>query len=328
MSGGQAMRVIVYGMGAIGGVIAAGLARSGAEVIGIARGRMLEAVRAGGLRLRTPDVDAVVPVPVVATPAEIAFRPDDAILLCMKTQDTPPALDALRLAGVTEQPIFCTQNGVANEGMALRLFPNVHGITVMLPATYLTPGESISYCTPRFGMFDIGRYPSGSDEADRALALLLTEANFAAFATDAVMASKYGKLLLNLGNISGAAHGAGAEDGTLRQALRREAEAVLAAAGIPWTEVGTSDPRRALHVNLRPVPGAPAMSNSTLQSLQRGGGVETDYLNGEICLLGRLHGVPTPLNAAMMDLASRMLRDGVAPGSVPLPETLAALGLG
>jgi len=322
------MRIIVYGMGAIGGVVAAGLARAGAEVVGIARGRMLEAVRARGLRLQTPDLDEVVTVPVVAGPAEIAFRPDDAILLCMKTQDTQPALQALRLAGVAEQPIFCTQNGVANEAMALRLFANVHGVTVMLPATYCTPGESVSYCTPQFGMFDIGRFPSGMDAADAALAAVLTAANFAAFATPDVMPSKYGKLLLNLGNISGAAHGAEAPDRALRQALRDEAEAVFAAAGIAWTEVGISDPRRARHVNLRPVAGAPGMSNSTLQSLQRGGGIETDYLNGEICLLGRLHDVPTPLNAAMMALAGRMLHEGTPPGSVPLAETMAALGLG
>ena len=322
------MRVIVHGMGAIGGIVAAALARSGAEVIGIARGRMLEAVRAQGLRLVTPDVDVVVPVPVVGTPADIAFRPDDAILLCMKTQDTLPALEALRMAGVREQPVFCMQNSVANERMALRVLPNVHAITVMLPATYLTPGEVVCYCTPRFGMFDIGRYPAGLDTADEALAALLQHAGFAAFADPEVMRSKYGKLLMNLGNISGAAHGPGAQDGVLRKALRAEGEAVLRSAGIGWTDVSDADPRRAEFVNIRPVEGQPGMSNSTLQSLQRGGGIETDYLNGEICLLGRLNGVPTPLNDAMMDLAVRMQRDGIAPGNLPLDATLRSLALG
>lgn len=321
------MRVIVYGMGAIGGIVAAALARSGAEVIGIARGRMLEAVRDKGLRLISPDVDVTVPVPVVASPEEIAFRPDDAILLCMKTQDTLPALEALRLAGVRDQPVFCMQNSVANERMALRVLPNVHGITVMLPATYLTPGEVISYCSPKFGMFDIGRYPEGADQADEDLAALLTTAGFAAFADPAVMRSKHGKLLLNLGNISGAAHGAATDDKALRQALQAEAEAVLNAAGIPFADVSQADPRRALYVNIKPVPGQLPMSNSTLQSLKRGGGIETDYLNGEICLLGRLHGVPTPLNDAMMDLATRMLREGIEPGGVALEQTMAALGL-
>ena len=48
------MRAIVYGIGAIGGTVAAALALAGQEVVGIARGAQLEAVRAGGLLLRTP----------------------------------------------------------------------------------------------------------------------------------------------------------------------------------------------------------------------------------------------------------------------------------
>ena len=48
------MRFIIYGVGAIGGTFAAALARAGHEVIGIARGQMLEAIRkAGGLTFRT-----------------------------------------------------------------------------------------------------------------------------------------------------------------------------------------------------------------------------------------------------------------------------------
>ena len=46
---------------------------------------------------------------------------------------------------------------------------------------------------------------------------------------------------------------------------------------------------RIVPIDERPRPGA-----STWQSLARGNPVEVDYLNGEIVLLGRLHGVPTP----------------------------------
>ena len=49
------MRTVVYGVGAIGGTVAASLALSGQEVVGIARGAQLAAIRASGLLLRTPD---------------------------------------------------------------------------------------------------------------------------------------------------------------------------------------------------------------------------------------------------------------------------------
>ncbi len=160
------MRIIVYGVGAIGGTVAAALALAGQEVVGIARGAQLDAIRADGLLLRSPGGDARARFPCVGDPAEIAFGPDDAILLAMKTQDTTAALERLRATGVDGQPIFCAQNGVANERFALRRFPNVHGVTVMMPATFVTPGEIVSQSTPRHGIFEIGRYPGGSDDDD------------------------------------------------------------------------------------------------------------------------------------------------------------------
>ena len=52
---------------------------------------------------------------------------------------------------------------------------------------------------------------------------------------------------------------------------------------------------------------------------------DSGYLNGEIVLLGRLHGVPTPLNAGLLEKAGllRAMRGPyvgvVAPSYRPLP---------
>jgi 2-dehydropantoate 2-reductase len=317
------MRVVVCGVGAIGGTVAAALALSGQEVVGIARGAQLEAIRARGLRLRTPDADRVARFDCVADPGEIAFRPDDAILLAMKTQDTEAALDALRAAGVREQPVFCAQNGVANERLALRRFPNVHGVTVMMPAGFLVPGEVVATSTPRHGVFDLGRYPAGSDGDDARMAAALERANIAAFVSDAVMESKHGKLLLNLRNMLEAALGPGADTAPFMPPLLAEAEAAFTAAGIRWRDVGGGDARRAL-MRQAPVDGVTRSGGSSTQSLARGtGSIETDWLNGEIALLGRLHGVPTPANAFLVDLGARLARAGLQPGAVT-PEEIAA----
>jgi 2-dehydropantoate 2-reductase len=321
------MRAIVYGIGAIGGTVAAALALAGQEVVGIARGAQLDAVRADGLLFRTPEGAARVRLRCVADPGEIDWRPDDAVLLTMKTQDTLPALERLRSAGVAGQPVFCVQNGVANERMALRRFPNVHAVTVMMPASFALPGEVAAFGTPRHGIFDIGRYPQGSDAADHALAAALEAAGIAAFVTDEVMASKHGKLLLNLGNIVEAALGPGIPRGRFDALLRAEGAAALAAAGIPWRDVGTADPRREALLRMGEVAGVARSGGSTTQSLARAtGSVETDWLNGEIVLLGRLHGVPTPANAWFLDLSARLLREGRRPGAVAPAEVEAGLG--
>lgn len=320
------MRAIVYGLGAIGGVVAAALALGGREVVGIARGAQLAAVRARGLTLRTPGGTFRAEFPCVGDPAEAGIGPGDAILLTMKSQDTPAALERLRDAGVAEQPVFCVQNAVANERMALRRFANVHGVTVMMPATFVVPGEVAVSAAPRYGIFDIGRYPGGSDADDARLAAALEAANVAAFVSDEVMASKHGKLLLNLGNIVEAALGRGVEARRIRAVLRAEGEAAYAAAGIAWREVGEGDPRRAALMAEGELAGVARPGGSSTQSLARGtGSIETDWLNGEIVLLGRLHGVPVPANAWFVGLSRRLVRDRAKPGAVSLAAVEAGL---
>ncbi len=321
------MRVIIYGVGAVGGAVAAALVENGQEVIGIARGAQLDAIRADGLRVRSPVFDRVVRFESVSDPAEIAFREDDAILLCMKTQDTAPALEALRAAGVWQQPVFCVQNGVANERIALRIFPNVHGITVMLPAGLLAPGDVAAWCEAQFGMFDIGRYPQGHDADDARLAAVFEGSMITPFILDDVMSSKYGKLLLNLGNITQAALGRGVEAGEIGAALKDEAKAVYAAHGIAPVDLSESDPRRKALMRFGTIEGIENVGGSTVQSLARGAGsVETDYLNGEISLMGRLAGVATPVNDAVTRLGARLAREGAAPGSMTLDDLRRFIG--
>jgi 2-dehydropantoate 2-reductase len=259
---------------------------------------------------------------------EIQFRPDDMVLLTMKTQHTEDALHALRAAGVRGQAIACMQNGVANERMALRLFPNVYGVTVMMPSDYSTPGEVNAFSVPRHGIFDIGRYPGGSDAVATTIAGALERANIAAFVQADVMANKYGKLLLNLRNVVEAALGVDADSDPFYLPARAEGEAVYKAAGIIWCDVGARDPRREQLMQQGAIDGVARAGGSSTQSLTRGTGtIETDYLHGEIVLLGRLHGVATPANAWFCALAQRMVREKLKPGAIAAEEIAAGLRL-
>ena len=71
---------------------------------------------------------------------------------------------------------------------------------------------------------------------------------------------------------------------------------------------------RMARVTIRPVgEDGGHKGSSSWQSLARGtGSIEADYLNGEITLLGRLHGVPTPVNAMLQDVANDMARERAA----------------
>lgn len=324
------MRFIVYGVGAIGGTFAAALSKAGYPVIGIARGRMLDAIKADGLRFRTPLGDERIPLQVVASPAEISFGARDIILLTMKSQDTAGAILALRDAGVRDQAVVCAQNGINNERLALRHFPNTYAMTVMCPADYLVPGEVVCFARPRHGILDLGRYPEGLDATVTVMAGAFGAANFAVFPMDRVLKSKHGKLLENLGNVIEAALAPGTGAPEIAGAVRAEAEAVYRAAGITeWIKIGGGEQRRVGVLELGTVEGVVRTGGSSTQSLKRNAGsIETDYLNGEIVLMGRLHGAPTPLNAALCRLSQELVERGAGVGGLSSDDLRNRLGLG
>ena len=320
------MRYIIYGAGAVGGTIGARLHLAGKEVVLIARGRHLLALKDNGLTFMTPEGTSTLRIDAVAGPTEIAFRPDDAVFLCMKSQDTTGALDALRDAAGDAVAVVCTQNGVANERMALRRFENVYAMVVMLPATHLEPGVVQAESAPTFGVLDAGRFPSGTDDVITRVCADLETARFSAHPDPKVMRYKYTKLLSNLDNALQAACGAGPHTANLHGLARAEAIACYEAAGIECAPDDEWRARRADNIRVLPVAGGMRAGGSSWQSLQRGtGSIEADYLNGEIVLLGRLHGIPTPVNRLLQVTANRLARIGAKPGSVRAEDLEAQL---
>ena len=112
----------------------------------------------------------------------------------------------------------------------------------------------------------------------------------------------------------------------LVEQARAEGEACLRAAGIDFASAEEDKARRGDLVKPAPVNGEFRGGGSSWQSLARGtGSIETDYLNGEITLLGRVHSVPTPVNALLQDIANEQARLGAPPKSVPVDALLARL---
>jgi 2-dehydropantoate 2-reductase len=308
------MRYVMYGAGAIGGAIGARLFEAGNDVVLIARGEHGRVLAERGMRFATPDRTRVLRIPVVAEPAALELRPDDVVFLTMKSQDTVAAADALASVAPPGLHVVCAQNGVDNERVAARRFARVHAMCVRCSASYLEPGTIRAFGAPRMGILDVGGFPSGVDDVDRRIAADFESAVMYAQADPAVMRRKYAKLLTNTNNALEAAGGNAARNSSLRDRVRAEAIAAFRAAGIAFEL--PDDPRNDL-VTLEAIDGAGFEGNSTWQSLARGSdGIEVDALNGEVALLGRLHGVPTPVNATLQRIAHRMLRERISAGSV------------
>jgi 2-dehydropantoate 2-reductase len=180
-----------------------------------------------------------------------------------------------------------------------------------------------AHAAPLTGILDIGRFPHGTDERAEAIAAAFRASTFESVARPDIMRWKYAKLLNNLGNAVDALCGPDPGARPLQRRAWEEGAECLAAAGIDAVTPEEDEARRGDHFQwggnaARSRPGA-----SSWQSLARGtGSIEADYLNGEIVLLGRIHGVATPVNLLLQQTAARAAREGLRAGSLRVDELI------
>lgn len=105
------MRVAVFGAGAVGSYFGARLAQAGESVAFIARGRVLEALQAGGLHVSSIAGDVVVK-PAEATDDPRRVGPVDLVLLGVKAWQVPEAALAMKPLMGPDTAVLSLLNGV------------------------------------------------------------------------------------------------------------------------------------------------------------------------------------------------------------------------
>jgi 2-dehydropantoate 2-reductase len=106
------MKICVYGAGAVGGLIAARLARSGHDVSVVARGAQLAAIRAGGLRVRDRASGAEESVPLRAAEDPSGFGAQDYVIVAVKGQNLTEVATGIGTLLSDETSIVTAMNGV------------------------------------------------------------------------------------------------------------------------------------------------------------------------------------------------------------------------
>ncbi len=321
------MQIIIYGAGAIGGVVGGHLVRAGNDVVLIGRPDHVKAINEHGLRLLTPTGTHVLKVPAVTALENIHFQSDSVVFLCVKGQNTEEALRDLK-AAAKDVPVFCFQNGVRNEEATAQQFSKVYGVRVIVRATYLTDGEAIARHDPP-GWLIMGCYPKGTDDLVEDIAARLRTAGFFVKVTPDIMPYKWSQLLGNLANAVNAITSAGEDNITdIAYAVRQEAQEILAQAGIRWISAeelarewpeSTIQPSSSLNVEA---------GSSSWQSLaRRQGTIETNYFNGEIVQLAKKLGRRAPINEEVLRISQEMAANREPPGRYTLAQLKALLGL-
>ncbi len=318
-------RIAVFGAGAVGGFLAAQLARAGRQVAVVARGEQLAAIQGHGLTLELPDETFTVELEASDDPA--AIGPVDLVLVTLKT--TANAAVAAGIAPLLhdDTAVVFVQNGVFwwygedfDPGVPVdmaRLDPGgrlaaaigrgrAMGLVVYSPNTVVAPGRV--RCTMRGSHFHLGG-PAASAGRVGMAAELLGDAGFRLELPADIRAAMWRKLLLNLCTAPLAAL-TGANEAALANApgmagvargMVEDGIAVAAAHG--FTELGVDAAKL-----VTPGQGS-AHKPSMLQDLERGRPLEVDSMLAIVQDFARAAGVATPTLDTVLPLLMLMARE-------------------
>ncbi len=309
------MKICVYGAGAIGGLIAAWLSRSGHDVSVVARGAQLEAIRKHGLRVRDGASGKVESFKVGTS----ASGPQDYVIVAVKAQNLTE-VQIEKLLG-EETSVVTAMNGVPWWFFdRLKFGDGKHRLESLDPGGRLSramPTERIVGCvvhlaasTPEPGLIShnmgkrlvIGE-PGGRNTArTKRLAEALTGAGFETLATDAIEKEFWVKLLGNVSFNPVSALTVSTADRLIEDPLvkdymvgiMREVLAIGRAVGVD----AAIDPEA--RIDMARVLGK--FKTSTLQDLEAGKPLEVDGLLAGTLEIAQKAGVEAPLTQSLFGL--------------------------
>jgi 2-dehydropantoate 2-reductase len=313
-------KACIYGAGAIGGWVGAGLAGAGCQVSVVARGQTLEALRQHGLRVQFGEQTVSHPVQASANPTELGAQ--DLVVIAVKAPALPEVARHIAPLLGPHTVVLTAMNGVpwwflnsfggvyANQ--RLKAVDADGGIAAAIPAASVIgcvvhascalngPG----YVRHHFGnKLIIGEPAGGSTPRLQALAELLTRAGFEAVVSDQVQRDIWFKLWGNMtmnpiSAITGATTDKVLDDELVRHfiaSVMLEAKEIGARLGIPIDQ--RPEDRHAVTRKLG------AFKTSMLQDVEAGRAVELDALVTVVRELGQLTGVATPNTDVLLGLA-------------------------
>lgn len=292
------MRIAIMGSGGVGGYVGARLAAAGQDVVFIARGAHLEAIRGRGLRVTSALGDAAIR-PAEASDDPAAVGPVDWVLFAVKLYDTEAAALATRPLIGPGTGVVSFQNGVDAPEILTQILGAGHvvGGVAKIAAVVAEPG--VIRHTGTMAEFVLGELDGSRSERVAALAAALETAGVKHRVSDAIGREIWDKMVF-LATFAGLTSlirlpiGPIRDDPETRAMLRAGLAEALAVAHAKKIDLPADFVDRALgHIDRLPH----EMKSSMLQDLERGNRLELPWLSGAIVRMGQELGVAAPNHA-------------------------------
>ena len=294
------MRIAVLGSGGIGGYYGALLARSGHDVVFIARGAHPEAMQRRGLTVRTSEGESTIPVTASADTAGVGTV--DLVLFSVKSYDTATAAQALTPLMARDTAVITFQNGLDNvEAIAAAAGPEAVLPGVVYVALQLI-GPGVILRTGGEGKVVFGELSGILTERVQRIADAFRQSGIALEVTPDIRRVLWDKFLFitGIGGVTALARSgigpllASAAGRSLLHAACAEIVAVAQAEGA-HLQPAAVDAVLAQAATL-PAPWRSSMA----RDLEEGRRLEVDALSGAVVRRGIKHGIPTPVHQTIV----------------------------
>jgi 2-dehydropantoate 2-reductase len=295
------MRIAVIGAGGVGGGFGAALAKAGADVTFLARGAHLAAMRENGLRVHGDRGETMIR-PVQATDDPASIGTVDIVLFCVKLWDIESAGKQIKPLIGPDTAVIPLQNGIDASDRLIPILGASHVMagTVSISATIEQPG--VIRQTGTFMAMAFGERDGSISPRAEAFREVCRKAGFDVLLSDNIAVPIWEKFVL-LTAMSGGTAVTRLPIGKLRddpdvfslfESVARETAAVGRAEGVPLRSDVVENQLAMIKEKTPPYARA-----SMAVDLSRGNRLELPWLAGKVVALGRKHGVPTPVNAAV-----------------------------
>src|SRR5271165_1539401 len=294
------MRIAVIGAGGIGAIYGASLAKAGSDVVFVARGAHVAAMRENGLRIEG-DRGEIEIRPAQATDDIASIGVVDYVLFAVKLWDVESAGEQIRPIVGPDTAVIPLQNGVdAAERLAAILGPKpVMGGTAYVTGSIIAPG--IVRQTGTHQRMTFGELSGGNSQRGLRLRDLCEAAGFEGVLSADVIVRIWEKFLLlapgsGLCALTRLPLGKWRTDPdllSLYETALRETAAVGHAEGVRFAP----DSAEKALATMWSMPDHLMVSMGN--DLLRGNRLELPWLAGKVVELGRHHEIPTPANSFM-----------------------------
>lgn len=298
------MRIAVMGTGAVGGYFGARLAAAGHELVFIARGKHLEAMRRSGLHIDGSNANLHI------EKAIFTDRPEDGgtadlVLFCVKSYDTETAARALAPVIGDGTLILSLQNGVDNPQRIARLWgaPRTFSGVVYIGAQIAAPGVILHSSDGKIIFGQAGSYGSAAGRIEKTFA----GAGINCAVSENIEKVQWSKLLWNTPfcAISALARA------NMRQILASESLIELARGCMAEVHLAalTRGIELPLHLFEETISFSRSLGDfkpSMLQDLEAGKPLEHEAFNGLVVHLMRQAGKPAPVNQCLYALLEQL----------------------